>query len=216
MKSTSADRSRGSLQVLAGDVEITGEVGGAVRALAGDVTISGDVGRDVVVGAGNLTLQGSGSVEGDVIAAGGDVELLGPVGGDVTGNFGSITINNRVGGDVDVTADDVNLLSQARIQGDLAVFEPRRGGSCGRRDGCRRNRAHPEGAFVSRRQYRRVVDERAVPVVLRDLLSGLVLILLLPRAITAIADAARTAPVTSFLLGSCFDRRVAGVFRGAC
>jgi cytoskeletal protein CcmA (bactofilin family) len=190
----------GSLQILAGDVEISGDVGGAVRALAGDITISGEVGRDVVVGAGNLTVQGSGSVNGDVVAAGGDVELLGPVGGDVTGNFGSLTINNRIGGDVDVTANDVNLLSQARIQGDFQYSSREVAGIAvgatvsGETEHSQKERFYPGdniGAWLTSGLFR----------LFCALVAGLILVMLMPRALIAVADAARTAPVTSFLLG---------------
>src|SRR5215211_344752 len=190
----------GSLQALGGDVEITGDVGGAVRMLAGDVTISGKVGRDVVAGAGNLTVQGSGSVAGDAMAAGGDVELLGPIGGDVKGNFGSLTINNRVGGDVDVTSDDVNLLSQARLQGDF-LYASRDEAAiavgatvAGQTERTERQRFYPGdnvGAWLSSGLFR----------LFCGLVAGLILVLLIPRAVTAVAEAARTAPVTSLLLG---------------
>lgn len=190
----------GSLQVLGGQVEISGDVGGAVRILAGEITISGQVGRDVVLAGGTLTLQGGGEVEGDVIVAGGEIELLGPVGGKVSGNVGTLTINNRVGGDVNVTADEINLLSQARLQGDF-------------RYSSREEATLAVGATVAG-ETERTEPERFYPGdniaawlssglfrLFCGLVAGLVLVLLIPRAVTAVADAARTTPVTSFLLG---------------
>lgn len=190
----------GSLQVLGGDVEITGDVAGAVRLLAGDITISGDVGRDVVVAGGNVTLRNNGTVGGDVIVAGGDVELLGAVNGEVKGNVGTLAINNRVGGDVRVTADEVRLLSKARIGGDL-------------RYASRNEASLALGAAVAGETVR-TEPERFYPGdnvaawltsglfrIFCGLITGLVVVMLLPRAAASVADAVRTAPLTSFLLG---------------
>jgi hypothetical protein len=132
--------------------------------------------------------------------AGGEIELLGPVGGKVTGNVGSLTINNRVGGDVDLTANEINLLSQARLQGDF-------------RYSSREEATFAVGATVAG-ETERTEPERFYPGdniaawlssglfrLFCGLVAGLVLVLLIPRAVTAVADAARTTPVTSFLLG---------------
>jgi cytoskeletal protein CcmA (bactofilin family) len=190
----------GSLQVLGGTVKIDGTVAGSVRALAGDVTISADVAGDIVLAGGTLSVQSGGSVGRDVVAAGGDVELLGPVGRDVRGRFGSLTINGPVGGDVDITADDVHLLSRARIEGDLDYAS-------------RNNVSIASGAQVTG-ATRHTEPERFYPGdnivgwltsglfrLFCALISGLLLVLLMPRAVASVADAARLAPFTSLLVG---------------
>lgn len=190
----------GSLQVIGGTVEIDGRVGSAVRIAAGDVKISGQVDGDVLLASGTLTLLSEGAIDGDVFVAGGDIEILGTVSGDVTGDMGTLTINNRIGGDVDVNADRVSLLSKARVAGDLLL----------------RSRDEPtlaSGAVVTGRTE---VSEpepfspgdnlatwllSGIFRLLCALIAGLVLISLLPRTATAVADAARLAPFTSLLTG---------------
>jgi cytoskeletal protein CcmA (bactofilin family) len=190
----------GNLQILAGDLQIDGTVGGSVRALAGDVTVVGEVEGDVVTGSGTLTVRSVGRVGRDVVAAGGDVELLGPVGRDVRGNFGSLTINQSVGGDIDATVDDVSLLSRARIAGDLDYAS-------------RNDVSLADGATVAG-VTRKSEPERFYPGdnivnwlgsglfrIFCALIAGLVLVLLMPRAVASVADAARLAPLSSLIFG---------------
>jgi cytoskeletal protein CcmA (bactofilin family) len=190
----------GDLQLLSGTVTIDGDVAGSVRAAAGDVKIAGKVGRDVLLTSGTLTVQSGGSVGGDVVAAGGDVEILGPVKGNVKGNVGSLTINNRISGDVDVTADSVHLLSKARIARDL-------------RYASRSEVSLANGATVSGATVRSTPD-RFYPGdniaawlgsglfrIFCGLIAGLVIIVLMPRAVASVADAARLAPLTSLVFG---------------
>lgn len=190
----------GSLQVLGGTVAIDGRVSGSVRALAGEVTIAGDVAGDVVLASGTLTVQSGGSVGRDVVAAGGDVELFGPVARDVRGSFGSLTISALVGGDVDVTADDVRLLSRARLGGDLDYAS--------RNDVSIANGATVAGATRQSEPERFYPGDNIIGWLgsglfrlFCALIAGLVLVLLMPRAVASVADAARLAPLTSLLFG---------------
>jgi cytoskeletal protein CcmA (bactofilin family) len=190
----------GSVQVLGGSIDIKGDIGGSLRVLGGDVTVSGDVGGDVVLAGGSFTLQSGGTVDGDVIVAGGDVDLLGPVGGDVRGNARNLTINAPVAGDVDVTVEDVRLLSKARIAGDF-TYESRNEVS------------KADGAFVTGRTQHtegssyypgdNLTSWLSSPLfrLLCGLIAGLILVLLVPRGMAAVADAARLAPLTSLLIG---------------
>ena len=190
----------GSLQVIGGSIDIDGDVAGTLRVLGGDVTLNGDVGGDVLLAGGSFTLQSGGTVDGDVVVAGGDVELFGPVGGDVLGSAGSLTIGSRIRGDVDVTIENVHLLSNARIDGDLDYAS-------------RKNVSIAPGAVVTGQTRRsepnsyypgeNITSWVSSPLfrLLCGLVAGLILVLLIPRAMTSVADAARLAPLTSLLLG---------------
>lgn len=190
----------GSLQVLGGDVDVRGSVDGSLRVLAGNVTISGEVAGDIVMAGGALTLQSGGAVTGDVILAGGEIDLSGPVRGDVRGTVGTLTINGRITGDVDVTSDDLHLLSKARIGGDLHYKSANEAtlasGAAVTGETVRTERkpyspGDSAGSWLISPLFR----------LLCGLIAGLLLVLLVPRAMASVGDAARLAPLTSFLLG---------------
>jgi cytoskeletal protein CcmA (bactofilin family) len=190
----------GSLSAVAGDMNIDGTVERSLRVAGGDVSITGEVGGDVVVAGGNVTIEDTATVAGDLIVAGGDVEVLGPVQGDIRGNVGSLTINSTVGGDVKVDADNIRLRSRARVAGDL--------------DYTSRNEAKlDDGARVTG-VTRQTEPARFYPGdnigtwfasaifrLLCALFAGVVLVLLLPRAVATVADGIRVAPASSFVLG---------------
>jgi hypothetical protein len=190
----------GSLSVLAGDAKIDGKIDGSVRISGGDVTIGGKVGRDVVVAGGSVTIGSTGTIGGDLVVAGGDVSVLGPVTGDIRGNVGSLTVNARVGGDVRVHANDIRLRSHGRVAGAL-VYTSRK---VARID---------DGAAVAgaKRQTQparfypgdNLASWFASPIfrLLCALVAGVILILLLPRAMAVVADGIRGSPASSFVLG---------------
>jgi cytoskeletal protein CcmA (bactofilin family) len=190
----------GSLQVLAGTVEIDGDVAHSVRTATGDLKIGGDVGGDVLVASGSLTLKSSGSVAGDVYVAGGDVELSGPVGGDVRGNAGNLTIDAPVAGAVDVTASQVDLGAKARIGKNL-IYESKNDATTqsGSTVVGRTERTEPNGSFPGDSAISWVSN--GLVRLLCALVAGLVVIVVLPRGMAAVADAARLAPISSFLIG---------------
>lgn len=190
----------GSLQVLSGEVDVEGRVGGSVRVATGDLAITGDVGGDVLVATGQVRLGASGSIGGDLLVAGGDVRLDGSVGGDVRGDVGELTLNGPIDGRVDVTADRVRLLSRARVAEGLRY---RSGNEATVADG-----ATVVGDTVRREPSRGLGGDDLLSWIgspwfrlLCGLIAGLILVLLLPRGSAAVADAARLAPFTSFLLG---------------
>ncbi len=190
----------GSLQVIGGTLDITGDVGGSVRAAGGDVTISGDVGRDVIMASGSLTVRSGGAIDGELLIAGNDIEVLGPVSGDIRGVASTLTIDARVGGDVDVTADEVVLLSKARVVGDLIYASDESASiATGAQVTGETTRTEPSQYFVGDS----VTSWLMSPLfrLLCALIAGLILILLIPIASAAVADAARLAPLTSLLLG---------------
>ena len=193
-------RVEGSVAAAAGTVEIRGEVGRSLRATAGTVRVLGAVGGDVVAAGGTITIEPGATVGGDVVVAGGEVEVRGEVAGEVRGNVGTLTIAGPVGGDVRVSADRVRLEPEARLGGAL------------------RYRSHDDAEIASdavvagptvRRAPSRFVPGDNLQVwlgsaifrLLCGLVSGVVVVLVMPRAAAAIADGLRSAPLTPFLMG---------------
>jgi hypothetical protein len=109
----------GSLNVLAGSADISGTVSGSVHIAGGNVDVSGTIDGDLLVAGGNVRLSNQGTVRGDLIVTGGNVNIRGIVEGKVYGGVMTFTHGGTVGGDIDVQANDLNLLSSARIGGDL-------------------------------------------------------------------------------------------------
>jgi cytoskeletal protein CcmA (bactofilin family) len=158
------------------------------------------VSGDILIAGGSLTLESGGTVDGDILVGGGDVELLGNVGGEVRGSTQSLTIGGTIDGDVDVSVSDLDLLSTARINGDLD-YASRKDASIASGAVVRgeTTRSEPSsyypgdnlGSWLSSALFR----------LLCGLVAGLILVLVVPRFLIPVADAARLAPLTSLLLG---------------
>ena len=193
----------GSLMVLAGRAEVRGTVGGSVRAAGASVAIYGRVEGDVVAAGGSVTIVETASVGGDVVVAGGKVTIVdgAVVGGAVRGEAVGMTIEGEIGSAVDVTTRRLHVAPSAQIGGVLryqsrraATIEPGAVvvGPTVRRDPAA---ALPMGPLL-------FWANGAVPRLLAMFVSGIVLVLLVPRRMAAVADSGRSAPMTSLLLGT--------------
>lgn len=109
----------GSLQTMAGDTEILGDVDGSLRVLGGNVTLTGSVAGDVIMAGGQLNIQSASTIGGDVIVAGGSVDLRGTVEGDYRGTTVNTVIGGTVAGDVQLESPRIRLLSSAEVGGDV-------------------------------------------------------------------------------------------------
>jgi cytoskeletal protein CcmA (bactofilin family) len=190
----------GSLSVLSGEVTVSGQIGRSLRVIGGKVTVTGSVDGDIVLAGGRVDIEKGAVVNGDVASTAGEMHVLAPIGGDIRGKYGNLTIDAAVGGDVDVTVSDLNLKSGARIAGDLDYTS--------RREADKQLGAVVSGSTDHTTQSRfypgdNVASWFGSPLfrLLCALATGIVLILLIPGAMTAVADGVRTAPAGSFLLG---------------
>jgi cytoskeletal protein CcmA (bactofilin family) len=190
----------GSVNVAVRALNISGAVAKSVRVAAAEVTITGDVDGDLLVTSGSVEITNQGAVGGDLLLGSGDATVAGPVGGDIRGSAADLTISSRVAGDVRVAADDITVTSSGRIAGDLryssnsaAVVE-----SGGRVSGetIRTGRIRAAGGPD-------VWSSATSPLVrlLLGLVTGLVLLALVPRPVVAAADAIRTRFLPSLLAG---------------
>lgn len=109
----------GGVLATGGTVRIRGRVGRAVRAAGGTVSVDAAVGTDAVLAGGLVALERGARAGRDVVAAGGTVHLLGEVGRRARLAGGTVFIGGSVGGDVEVDADRVVVLPEARIAGRL-------------------------------------------------------------------------------------------------
>lgn len=104
-----------------GDVTVErGETVSEASTTAGDITVEGTVTGDVDSGMGSVFVNGP--VEGDVVSAMGAVEVNAPVGGDVETNFGDVYVRAPVEGDVEVGHGDVEVVGpEGRVAGDVRL-----------------------------------------------------------------------------------------------
>jgi len=107
-----------SLFIAAGTVAVRGDVGHHVRIAGGTISLSGKIGGDLLVVGGSVTLLETASVGGDLLVAGGTVIVEGPVTGQLRINSGSLQLNAETG-PVTVSAEEVQLLGKAKINGDF-------------------------------------------------------------------------------------------------
>jgi len=109
----------GGVLATGGTVRIRGQIGRGVRAAGGTVGVETSVGTDAVLAGGLVTLERGGRVGRDLVAAGGTVQVLGEVGRRARLAGGTVLVGGLVRGDVEVDADRVVVLPEARIGGRL-------------------------------------------------------------------------------------------------
>lgn len=181
---------------------ISANVGGGVRAGAQTLDVRGTIERDLVAGCGVLILDSNASIGDDLYVGSGEISLRGDVGGDVYGGAESVVIAGTVGGDVHVEVGSLDIEPGAVIEGDLWYAAPE-------------EISIPKGSVQGDVTFtERVVDEDAqqaaegfgalAPFVffasftwklityLMALVTGILLILILPRAMAAAPMAIRT------------------------
>lgn len=95
------------LSIVAGDVTVTGRIGGGLRGFGGDIDIEADVGEDVRLVGGSIRYTGS--IGGDVELAAGNVEFNATVGGDADLAGGFVDISGRIEGETAVGAGAIEF-----------------------------------------------------------------------------------------------------------
>jgi cytoskeletal protein CcmA (bactofilin family) len=127
----------GDLLAFGRDITVRGNVGGDLVVGGETVTVEGTVGGNVIGGARALALLGTGvvgnvygggrdvdigraaTVGGNAIAFGDNVRVDGRVSRDLKGFGSTLTIAGTVDGDIDGFAEEVILLSSARVGGNV-------------------------------------------------------------------------------------------------
>ena len=148
--------------------------------LKGPVLVDRDeTSGDVIVGQGDVTIRGS--VDGDVIVGDGDVTIRGAVSGDVLTFRGTAILGRRaqVGGDVIYASDAPQVASGANVEGKVEKID-----------------ASDYGGFGG-------IGDLIVWVAasISIFVLGLLLLLLAPKGADAVARAAKTSKLASFVWG---------------
>ena len=206
----------GDLFVFANDVIVTGTVNGSVlgavntlkisgtvqnsiRVIGKDLIISGHVGGDVLSATYTTTLTRGSEVAGHLIVTNGAVAIRGSVGGDVRGSADSVAIDGPVAGSV-LVSGSVTVTRNGSIGGDLkyannteaTVYSESAVVGTVQRSGSLRAFGVPDLWSAATSQLLRL---------LVGLMTGLILVLLIPGPIVATADIARKRLFGSAAMG---------------
>jgi len=109
----------GNLMSVARDLDISGEVGGSFRGGAQNISLDGKLKRNFLGFAASINLKESSEVGGDVIVFCGELKVSGKVGKGIKGSVGSLVISGIIDGDVNVKADEISIMPDAKINGNL-------------------------------------------------------------------------------------------------
>ena len=180
----------GSVSAAARSLKISGTVENTVRLTGGDLLISGSVQGDVVTGSRSTTVTRGASIGGDVYLGAGDAAFRGSVGGDVRGSADELSVDAPVTGSILVSARSLTVTRNARVGGNVryasdqaASISPSAviAGQIERTSSFRAT-GGPEIVSALTGQFARLII---------GLLTGLILLLIIPGPIVATADVIR-------------------------
>ncbi|ARE38647.1 hypothetical protein RGUI_0506 [Rhodovulum sp. P5] len=110
----------GSAHMAGRKVRLSGAVGGDAYLAGMDIELSGPVAGDATLAGYDITV---GEVGGDLRISGGKLRIEGPVGGYAMIAGEEVHIAGVIAGDVSLTASEVDFSEDARIDGQITVYE---------------------------------------------------------------------------------------------
>jgi len=212
----------GDVGVFNGDLTVPegSVVDGSVFVTNGDAEVSGQVRGDLAVISGDLVLAQSGRVHGDVFVMSGDQEISGRVDGDLSVMFGDIEVLSSavVGGDVVVLSGGLSREAGAQVRGEqMSEFPLPRVPLIPERSRIPETPARPESPKIPERPLAptglrhdtlgdrvshlmgRVVSTGFMSLIF--IATGLLIVVIWPKATHRVADCITAAPAQSFGLG---------------
>lgn len=182
----------GNLNVSANEVRLAGTVERSARLAARDIVIRGAIGGDVVVAAQSVRIEAGSVVTGDLLVAAQDVTVLGAVQGEIRGSADTLSVTNGVVGEnVLVTVDELTIDGTSQVGGAIRYESDS--------DATVADTAAVSGPIE--RSGRNAVSAGDFSVssglawdlarLLSMLVTGLVVVLVAPEAVTAVADGVR-------------------------
>ncbi len=191
-----------SLHVAAGDTRIDGRIGWSAHVATGSLRMQGHVERDLMIAAGQSEIERENKVLGSLFLGAGQGRVEGDVSKDVYGGVADMSLNGTVGRNVVVDVEELTLLSEAHVKGDLIYTSDK---PAKRHDG-----AKVDGKTEWKKRHRKPAPppERGGPSVLfflwRLLSTLMVAVLILavaPRFSQQVSDTLKRQPWTSMGVG---------------
>jgi cytoskeletal protein CcmA (bactofilin family) len=217
----------GDLYAAGGTVSLQGTVAGDALIGAGMVNVSGTIGQDLRIGGGSINISSATigdsatifggnfnadretSIGGGLALGTGSAFVDADVGRSIVGGAGSLTIGGGVGKGLDVSADELNVTQSANIQGDLVYRSPNEFKVA---DGAQISGSVerlPVEEVVSHVEFPRNVGKNLrraffgfkIFGYLTSLVTGIVVLALLPKQSERVLDFLREKPGSSALWG---------------
>jgi cytoskeletal protein CcmA (bactofilin family) len=195
----------GSLTAIGSKVVIEGEITQAARIAAGSIEISGKIGRDLMVAGENIALDGSAVIKRDLVFVANKIHVAALIEDGVkgygTGDAAIANFKGKVGGDVEITVKELTLESTADIQGNLTYKSAKEAVvQTGAQIGGKITHNIPQ-ADKSSLSLTTIVWFKVIAF-LMTLVTGGLIILLLPRRANAAAASIRRKPWLSLGWGA--------------
>ena len=187
----------GDVLVAGGDVRITGTVGGSIRVVGGTVLIDGAVGRNVTVAAGKLTFGPASTVGGHVTVAAGEFDLAGGIDGSLTAAAGKVTLSGEVQGPIRLWLDRAGSLSILGTAVTGSTFSYVGSGTASVASGAKLSQAPVRSSYPVRSERHRFGWMWFLASLFGSLVTVMVLAVLLPKSLTAVADEALARPLVN-------------------
>ncbi len=190
---------KGSIVAIGQTVSINGNVGHAARLAGEKVNISGNVSGDLIVFASEATISSQAKIDGDFLFGSGNVRMDGPIGRNVKGGGSDVTISNVVGGNAELSVENLTLTSTANIQGNLTYTSKNEADiQAGARVGGKTIQNMPE---VKKPAPFSGIGGKILGF-LMAFVTGLIIILVVPRRSASAADSIRNKPWASLGWGA--------------
>ncbi len=109
----------GSITAIGASVIINGEVTQAVRIAGGSIDIGAIIGKDVMVAGENIQIANTSIVGRDLVFAASKIRVDALIENSIKGYSTRVDLSNGVGGDVDVGVNNLLVESTANINGNL-------------------------------------------------------------------------------------------------
>jgi hypothetical protein len=110
---------KGDASLAGGQVSVNGAIGDDLRAAGGQVTLNGKVGGEALLTGGRINVDNNADVQGRLWAAGRNITLAGKYAKGVKAYGQYITVTGEVNGDARLTAESIEILPGAKINGSL-------------------------------------------------------------------------------------------------
>jgi cytoskeletal protein CcmA (bactofilin family) len=192
----------GSVMAAGMIVNINGDIAHAVRAVAETININGDVGGDVITGCGNVNIVSTARVGGDLLFGADIAGIDGLIEGNIKGTGSEVTISNGVNGNIELKVESLTISSTANIGGDLSyTSEEEADIQSGAQIAGGTTHTLPEVKPEVKKDWTKVFPFvlffgvlAKVLNFLMALVTGVVIIFLVPKKLTSITDAIGTRP----------------------
>jgi cytoskeletal protein CcmA (bactofilin family) len=189
----------GSMVAIGQTINVNGNVGHALRLAGETINISGNVSGDLIVFASDVNISSKAEIGGDFLFGAGNVRMDGLIGRNVKGGGNEVAIANGVGGDVELTVENLTLAPTADIQGNLTYTgENEADIQSGAKVGGKTTHNMPE---VKKPAPFSGIGGKVLAF-LMALVTGLIIILIVPGRSASAADSIRNRPWASLGWGA--------------